>query len=120
MINKLASSIKACKNGVRRTHFVNRTKEGSLLKELFTRDGSGTMVASDSYANIRQARTEDIAGILRLIQPMEKKGTLIKRDRKHLEMNISQFYILERDTTAVACSTLIPYLKENMAEIGCL
>jgi amino-acid N-acetyltransferase len=120
MTKKLTCSLDACKNGVHRAHLVNRTGEGSLLKELFTRDGSGTMIASDTYANIRQARTDDIGGILRLIDPMEHKGTLIRRDRKKLEMNISQFYILEHDKTIVACSTFIPYYEEQMAEIGCL
>lgn len=111
--------IKVCRQGVRRAHLISHKIEGSLLRELFTRDGFGTMIASDSYASIRQAKTNDIAGILKLIRPMEKQGFLIKRDRENLEINIDQFYIVERDNVIVACAMLTPY-ENQMAEIGSL
>ena len=111
--------IKVCKEGVRRAHLISHNIEGSLLRELFTRDGIGTMITSDSYASIRQATTKDIAGILRLIRPMEEHGFLIKRDRESLEIHIDQFYVVERDSVIVACAMLTPY-EGQMAEIGSL
>lgn len=111
--------IKVCKEGVRRAHLISHKIEGSLLRELFTRDGFGTMIASDSYASIRQAATNDIAGILKLIRPMEEQGILIKRDRESLEIHVDQFYVVERDNVIVACTMLTPY-EDQMAEIGSL
>ncbi|RMD56627.1 MAG: amino-acid N-acetyltransferase [Nitrospirae bacterium] len=116
----LGLCIDACRGGVRRAHIINQTIEGALLKELFTRDGIGTMIASDTYAYIRSAKHSDIGGILRLIRPMEEKGVLIKRYREELENNISKFYVFEKDNVIVACGMLIPYEEDRTAEVGCL
>jgi amino-acid N-acetyltransferase len=34
-----------CQGGVKRVHIIDGTVNGSLLLELFTRDGAGTMIA---------------------------------------------------------------------------
>jgi acetylglutamate kinase len=47
MIPKLKSSIEALKGGVKRVHFLNGTKEHSLLLELFTEKGVGTMIKGE-------------------------------------------------------------------------
>ena len=39
-----------CRGGVQRVHIIDGTVDGSLLLELFTRDGAGTMIARYSIA----------------------------------------------------------------------
>ena len=101
----------ACEAGIRRVHLIERDEEGSLLAELFTRDGSGIMITTDRYDNLRQASVNDIGGLLDLIRPLEAQGILVKRSREQLEMEIARFFVLERDSAIIGCAALYPYPK---------
>ena len=68
----LTKAAAACRKGVKRVHLVSRGIEGALLKELFTRDGAGTLVSPEPFDLIRQARIDDVGGILGLIEPLEE------------------------------------------------
>ncbi|CAN0598603.1 unnamed protein product, partial [Ectocarpus sp. 12 AP-2014] len=100
----LKAACDACVKGVRRSHIISYVNDGALLEELFTRDGSGTLVSGDHYEQIRQARVEDIGGVLELIQPLEEQGILVRRSREMLETEIDRFVVAERDGTIVGCA----------------
>ena len=91
-----------------------------MLEELFTHDGSGTLIAQNPYEQARGAEIEDIASILELIRPLEQSGTLVRRSRERLEEEISHFSILERDGRVLACAALYPYRNERVGEIACV
>ena len=116
----LKSAIKACQNEIARTHILNRHIEGALLLELFTRDGCGTLITSESFEDIRSATIEDLAGLIELITPLEDEDILVRRSREKLEMEIGYFTVVERDGMIIACAALYPYLKEKVAELACL
>lgn len=116
----LASATQAAKRGVRRAHLVARATDGALLQELFTRDGVGTLITTDVYEGLRQANIDDVGGILELIEPLEAEGVLVRRSRELLEMEISQFLVVERDGMITACAGLYPYPEEAVAELACL
>lgn len=116
----LKGSIKACKNGVNRSHLISYHKNGALLQELFSRDGIGTQMVRESAEKIRQANINDIGGILELIQPLEKKGILVRRSREQLEMEVDKFTIIERDNLTIACAALYPFFKEHLGEMACV
>uniref|UniRef100_A0A453B6X3 Aspartate/glutamate/uridylate kinase domain-containing protein n=1 Tax=Aegilops tauschii subsp. strangulata TaxID=200361 RepID=A0A453B6X3_AEGTS len=44
-LSELAAAAYVCHGGVQRVHIIDGTVDGSLLLELFTRDGAGTMIA---------------------------------------------------------------------------
>ncbi len=44
MLPKVEACIRALKGGVRRTHIINGTKPGVLMREIFTNGGCGTMI----------------------------------------------------------------------------
>lgn len=115
----LKAASDACIRGVRRAHIISYRQDGALLGELFTRDGSGTLVSSDNYEQIRQARVEDIGGILELIRPLEEQGILIRRSREKLETEIDRFVVVERDGTIVGCAALYHYPEEEAGELSC-
>jgi amino-acid N-acetyltransferase len=117
--NLLENAIKACRNGVERVHLITQKRDGSLLLELFSRDGIGTLISYDPYEHIRQASIQDIGGLLELIQPLEQAGTLVRRSREKLEMEVEQFTVQERDGMIVACAALYPFAHEKMAELAC-
>ena len=126
--NYLQKAVDACRHGVNRVHIIDRRIDGALLQELFTRDGIGTLISSDIYEGLRPATIDDVGGILELISPLEQQDVLVKRSREHLELDINNFTVIERDGTIIACSALYPTInnnkakssKESVAEISCL
>jgi len=115
----LRAACDACVKGVRRAHIISYVNDGALLEELFTRDGTGTLVSGDHYEQIRQARAEDIGGILGLIEPLEEQGILVRRPREMLETDIEHFVVAERDGTIVGCAALHNYPDEGAGELSC-
>ena len=116
----MQSLTKACHQGVRRAHLIDRHINGALLLELFTRDGIGTMITTDIYEGTRQANIDDMGGILELISPLEQEGVLVRRSREHLEMEIEQHTIVERDGMIIACAALHAYPDDHIGELACL
>src|SRR5690606_29988424 len=84
----LDTGIRACQLGVERVHIISRAVDGALLRELFTRDGVGTMLSSAPFDQLRTAKFEDVGGIVELIAPLEERGILVKRPREKLETEI--------------------------------
>ncbi|NVZ09022.1 amino-acid N-acetyltransferase [Allochromatium humboldtianum] len=116
----LRAGAEACRHGIRRVHLVERGEPGALLRELFTHDGSGTLISAEPYEDLRPARIDDVTGILELLRPMEERGVLVRRSRERLETEIERFHITERDGLVTACAALYPYPSDDMAELACL
>ena len=47
-------------------------------------------------------------------------GTLVKRGRERLEMEITQFSVLVHDGVIVGCAALYPFSRDKAAELACL
>ncbi|MGE0861450.1 MAG: amino-acid N-acetyltransferase [Gammaproteobacteria bacterium] len=116
----LDTGIAACERGVERVHIVSRLVDGALLRELFTRDGIGTLLSGAPFDELREARVDDVGGILQLVQPLEARGLLVKRSREKLETEIDHFVVMVRENTVVACGALYPYPEQRTAEIACI
>ncbi len=116
----LRAALSAARSGVKRVHLVSRAGDGALLRELLTRDGSGTLLTATPYEDTRTARIEDVGGILELIAPLEQQGALVRRSREALETEIGRFTVMERDGMVLACAALYPYPADSMAELACL
>lgn len=116
----LQVAIDVCRAGVKRSHLLSYEEDGSLLQELFTRDGVGTQLSMENSEDIRIATVRDIPGLLELIHPLEQQGILVKRSREQLEMDIANYTIIDRDGVIIACAALNIYAQENMAEMACV
>ena len=116
----LHTAITACESGVARCHFMDSSQDGALLIELFSRDGCGTLITSTSFDHLRAATAEDAPGILELISPLISSGALLERSRESLELEISDYHILERDGMIIGCAALHQFEKDNAAELACL
>lgn len=116
----LQHAMQACNAGVPRAHIVPYAMDGSALLELFTHDGVGTMVSFENLESLRDATIEDVGGILKLIEPYEADGTLVKRGRELIEREIDYFSVIEHDGVIFACAALYPFPAEKMAEMACL
>jgi amino-acid N-acetyltransferase len=111
---------RAVEGGVARGHLVTRRAPGSLLLELFTHAGVGTMITADPTEKLRPAKIEDVRGMLALIEPLEAEGTLVKRSRELLEAEIGNFLVVEHDARIVGCAALYPFPDDKTAEFACL
>jgi amino-acid N-acetyltransferase len=78
------------------------------------------MITADAVQKLRQARIEDVGGILALIEPLEADGTLVKRNREMLEREIGNFQVLEHDGVIAGCAALYPMPEAKSAELACL
>jgi amino-acid N-acetyltransferase len=116
----LPHALEACRGGVDRVHLVSRHLDGALLLELFTREGVGTMIVRQSLDHLRQATIDDVGGVLALIAPLEADGSLVKRGRELLEMEIDRFQVVEHDGMIVGCAALYPYPRAKAGELACL
>jgi len=116
----LQTAKRACLQGVPRCHIISHTDDCALLEELFTHDGSGTLVSSDAFEQSREATIDDVGGILELIEPLEQEGILLKRSRELLEQEIGRFRLLERDGRIIACAALYPFAEERVGEVACI
>jgi hypothetical protein len=71
----LPCAVRASRTGVGRVHLIGFEQDGALLRELFTHDGVGTVVTRESLENIREAKPDDIAALIALIEPMEQEDS---------------------------------------------
>jgi amino-acid N-acetyltransferase len=120
----LPGAMRACRNGIGRVHFLDRALDGAMLMELFTREGIGTVMTRAPLARLRQATPNDVGAVLALIAPLEADGTLVKRERERLEMEIDRFSLLDHDGVVVGCAALYPLTRVRgepaAAELACL
>ena len=120
LFKAIHAACNACHSGVNRSHLINLEKDGALIEELFTLDGSGTLLAQKSYETIRLASIDDVGGIIELIDPLEQQGVLVKRSRELLESEITRFTVVERDGTIIACAALYPFEELQAGELACV
>ena len=76
----LSQAAEVCRLGVPRVHLLDGRSRGVLLDELFSEEGVGTMVHTDSYREIRPLREEDIPELLSMIARSIADAKLVHRD----------------------------------------
>ncbi len=116
----LQHCVKACKAGVERSHILPFALDGALLLEIYVHDGVGTMIIDEKLENLREATADDVGGILQLIEPFEKDGTLVKRSRTEIERDAANYSVIEHDGVIFACAALYPYPESKTAEMAAL
>ena len=115
----LPCAVRASRAGVGRVHLIGFKEDGSLLRELFSREGVGTIITRESLEILRDARPDDIGGLVALISPLEEAGILVRRSRELLEREITRFSVVEHDGLIVGCAALYPY-ADDQAELACV
>ena len=116
----LACGVEACEAGVERVHYIDVSQDGSILQELFTRDGVGTLLSQQPFDAVREAKDQDIGGIIALIAPLEEQGVLVKRSREKIEADIGDYSVLIRDGAVIGCAALHDYPEDRVMELACM
>jgi amino-acid N-acetyltransferase len=116
----LQHCVSACEAGVERSHILPYATDGALLLEIFTHDGVGTMVVDEKLESLREAGSDDVGAILHLIEPFERDGTLVRRERTEIERDIANYIVIEHDGIIFGCAALYPYPEARTAEMAAL
>lgn len=109
-----------CRRGIPRVHLLDGRHRGVLLDELFSEEGVGTMVHTDSYREIRPLREEDIPELLSMIARSMVDAKLVHRTYEEIREHLGSYYVYTLDDTIVGCVALYPYPDDACAELGCL
>ncbi|PIE00079.1 MAG: amino-acid N-acetyltransferase [Thiothrix nivea] len=116
----LPQIIAALEHKVGRVHLLDANTEGALLMELYTRQGIGAMIAANATEAVRPATVDDIGGIMEVIRPLERNGTLVRRSREQLELEISRFQVIVLDQQIIGCAALYDTDDVQTGELACL
>ncbi len=119
--SKAVHAVKAIEAGIARVQMVDGRIYDSLLNEIFSSDGVGTLIYGNDYQQIRAATRNDVRFIHSLMRGAIKREELLERSPELIEDHIDDFFVFEIDENIVACVTLRFYegLPE-VAELGSL
>jgi amino-acid N-acetyltransferase len=119
--SKAVHAVKAIETGTPRVHVVDGRVFDSLLNEIFSNEGVGSLIYGNDYQQIRKARKGDVRMIYNLTRSAVKREELIYRSQQAIEKNIDQFFVFEIDENIIACVTLYFYPDQPAtAEVGSL
>ncbi|MFH1153584.1 MAG: amino-acid N-acetyltransferase [Pseudomonadota bacterium] len=104
---------------VNRVYIISGNTEGSLLREVFSSVGGGTMIHSNKYARIREALPEDIPAILQLMEDYMKAGNLVVRTTEDILERLDDYHIYEVDQVVYGCGAL-HILDRDWGELGAI
>jgi len=116
-LGNLKLAYKAIQAGVNRVHIIDGRENGSILKELYSNLGIGTMIYNDEYDSIRSIHSRDLPDILRLMEPLMQKGILIRRNPEQIQQKKNDYSVLEIDGSIRACGALHDW-GESQGEIA--
>ena len=116
---ELTLAVNALKSGVERVHIINGDEEGSILKELFSNLGAGTMIYADEYESIRGIKSHDIPDLLRLMEPLMQKGLLLRRKSEDIQNKKEDYAVFVIDGQIHACGALHDW-GEGQGEIAAI
>jgi amino-acid N-acetyltransferase len=120
LTSKALHACAACKAGIQRVHIINGRIDESLLTEVFSNEGVGTLIYANEYQQIRRALKKDIRQILQLTKSGMQTSELVKRTRATIEKQINDYYIFEIDKNPVASVALHTYPEQNKGELASL
>lgn len=117
MLRKAAG---VCRRGIPRVHMLDGRRRGVLVDELFSEEGVGTMVHTDSYREIRELREDDIPELLSMIARSMVDSKLVERSYEDFAAHLDYYHVLTLDESIIGCVGVYPYPGEEVAELGCL
>lgn len=120
MLSKAIHAVAACQAGVPRVHVINGCVDESLLAEVFTNEGIGTLIYANEFQQIRRAMKKDIRSILLLTKSSVASEELMKRTRTTIEKQLVDYHLFEIDKNPVACVALHVYPEQKKGELACL
>ncbi len=116
-MNRLCEKIEA--GHCERIHILPAGKN-TIKHELFTVEGTGTMIADNFVEEFRQVQTdEDVAIVYRILTMYKRAGFLKPRSKAYLSRNRQRFFVTAIDGIVVGCMEQ-KIIDERTVELGAL
>lgn len=120
LVSKARHAVAACEAGVPRVHVINGTVDESLLSEVFSNEGIGTLVYANEYTQVRRAQKKDIRTLINLTKDSMAASELMKRTRAAIERQMGDYYLFEIDKNPVGCVALHLHPDTQQGELAFL
>jgi len=118
MRNKLGAAIVACKAGVSRVHIISGLREGSLLKEILSCEGLGTMIyRRASYQRARRAKEGDI---LEIAKVLSEQGFSASIALEEIIENLERISVFTVDGEVHGCAITTEHETTSAVEVNYL
>lgn len=116
-INLICETIEA--GNTERIHILPAGKN-SIRQELFTVEGSGTMIADNFTEKFRRVESdEDVAVVNRILAMYKRAGFLKPRSKNYVNKHRNNFFVTEIDSIIVGCVEQ-KVVDEQTIELGAL
>lgn len=116
-MNRLCEKIEA--GQCDRIHILPAGKN-AIKHELFTVEGTGTMIADNFTEEFRQVQTdEDVAIVHRILAMYKRSGFLKPRSKQYVSQNRQRFFVTAIDGIVVGCMEQ-KIIDERTIELGAL
>ncbi len=116
-MNLICETIEA--GNTERVHILPAGKN-SIRQELFTVEGSGTMIADNFTEKFRRVESdEDIAVVNRILAMYKRAGFLKPRSKNYVQEHRNNFFVTEIDSIIVSCVEQ-KVVDEQTIELGAL
>jgi amino-acid N-acetyltransferase len=116
-MNRLCEKIEA--GHCDRIHILPAGKN-TIKHELFTVEGTGTMIADNFSEEFRQVHTDaDVAIVHRILSMYKRSGFLKPRSKQYLSQNRQRFFVTAIDGIVVGCLEQ-KVIDERTVELGAL
>jgi len=116
--SKAIYAVQTIDAGVPRAHLLDCRIYDGLLIEIFSKVGTGSMIHSNPYAQIRQATRKDVQPIFIITKNGVRDETLRARTREEIQSAIAQYFVYEVDESVIACFRISPTETPQLCEIG--
>lgn len=117
---KCKYALRALDGGIARVHILDGLEADSLLNEIFSSVGVGTLFYNHDYQKIRWARASDAQNLFDLTRESTKKEELAQRSLKQIEDRIDAYFVYEIDGYILGSGCLISYPDSTTFELASL
>lgn len=118
--SKAMNAANALQQGVVRAHIIDGRIFGALLTEIFDKVGVGTMIHTNEYQQIRQAKKKDAQAIFNIRRNAVRSEALRHRTRQSIEQEIEKYYVYEIDESIIGCVSITTFNGSKTVELGSL
>jgi len=120
MQRKCKYALRALDGGVARVHILDGLEADSLLNEIFSSVGVGTLFYNHEYQKIRWARTSDSQNLFDLTRDPTETEELAHRSLREIEEKIDSYFVYEIDGYILGCGSLVSFANSKTFEFASL
>lgn len=117
---KCKYALQALDGGISRVHILDGQEADSLLNEIFSSVGVGTLFYNHEYQKIRHARPGDAQALFDLTRESTESEELAHRTLRQIEDRIDSYFVYEIDGYILGCGSLVSFPKSSTFEIASL